>query len=184
MGQPVRGLIEFAVRHGLTIEGQRQCLRSALHLPREHRRNRRHRVRALFQHRLVAPRGQLGMLVVIEQVQRRQCPAGINAHDRPSRQLSAQPAEDNWSTSRYPHRRSTSHPAGTAILIELRCSQAVQPFDRHRNVDFVAVRHRRLHPARRFSGAPESMGIWWWNARHSGPEQAVGQRATPHFHRE
>ncbi|SKY06300.1 Uncharacterised protein [Mycobacteroides abscessus subsp. abscessus] len=40
--------------------------------------------------------------------------------------------------SRYPHRPSTSHPAGTAILIELRCSQAVQPFDRHRNVDFVA----------------------------------------------
>ena len=78
--QPIRRLIEFAVRHRRTLEAQRDRLRNTRHLPGEQNRNRHRHAGRLGKHCSVTPRIESGMLGLVEQIDRRQRPLGIGGH--------------------------------------------------------------------------------------------------------
>ena len=75
--QPVRGLLQLPIGQGVALEGHRHRRGGAGHLGGDQLRNRHRRWCGLGQHGPVTPRVQAGVLVGIEQIDRRQRPCRV-----------------------------------------------------------------------------------------------------------
>ncbi|CDO28675.1 hypothetical protein BN979_01459 [Mycolicibacterium vulneris] len=81
IGQAGRCLIEFPVCHRAALETHRDRLWYPGHLRGKQLRNRNRRTHRPAQHRPITPPEQLSMLILIEEIHRRQPPGQIRGHD-------------------------------------------------------------------------------------------------------
>ncbi len=117
--QPIRGFVEFSIRHGPAVETHRHRIRHPNHLPGKHLRNRTRHPRRCGQRSPITQLIQTNTLVAVQHIDRRQAPRRISRHRR---QNPLQPPNHHLDRAGIKHIRTelhrTTNPRPSVLRVE------------------------------------------------------------------